>query len=95
MNKIYEGMLELSEELSKKGIVHELDVNRVGLDKRYNLKYYLGVDFKIDRIADKDKLMEKYRMSAAGFVRDNVEEDLESRTQEDTKDKDEPVTAEL
>ena len=95
MNKIYEGMLELCEELSKKGIVHELDVNRVGLDKRYNLKYYLGVDFKIDRIADKDKLMEKYRMSAAGFVRDNVEEDLESRTQEDTKDKDEPVTAEL
>lgn len=51
--KIYEGMLELCKELSTKGIVHDLDIKRVGLDKWHNLKYYLGVDFKIDRKADK------------------------------------------
>ena len=70
MENLQEGMLELCRELSTKGILHELDIKRVGLDKRFNLKYYLGVDFKIDRMADKEILMEEYRRKVMGFFGD-------------------------
>jgi hypothetical protein len=67
MNKIYEGMLELCGSLSAKGIVHDLDVKRVGLDKRYNLKYYLGIDFKIDKTVDRQKILEDYKNQVTLF----------------------------
>lgn len=67
MKNLQEGMLELCRELSTKGILHELDIKRVGLDKRFNLKYYLGVDFRIDRMADKEILMEEYRRKVMRF----------------------------
>jgi hypothetical protein len=56
MNKIHEGMLELCDGLASRSIIHELDVQRVGLDRRYNIKYFLGVDFKLDKTADKLKI---------------------------------------
>ena len=52
--------------------MHELDVKRVGLDKRFNLKYYLGVDFKIDRMADKEILMEEYKSKVMGLFREGL-----------------------
>ena len=76
MSKLQEGMLELCQELSTKGIVHELDVKRAGLDKRFNLKYYLGVDFKIDRMADKEILMEEYRKKVMGIFREGLKNDF-------------------
>jgi hypothetical protein len=42
--------------LASRCIVHDLDVNRVGLDKKFNVKYFLGVDFKIDKGIDKNKI---------------------------------------
>jgi hypothetical protein len=48
-------MLELCDCLASRSIVHELDVKRVGLDKRFNVKYFLGVDFKVDKVVDKQK----------------------------------------
>lgn len=48
-------MLELCECLASRCIVHDLNVNRVGLDKKFNLRYYLGVDFKIDKGMDKNQ----------------------------------------
>lgn len=77
MKNLQEGMLELCKELSTKGIVHELDIKRVGLDKRFNLKYYLGVDFKIDRMVDKGILMEEYRQKVMGFFKDGPKKGLE------------------
>ena len=32
----------------------------MGFDKRFNLKYFLGVDFKIDKNIDKNKKNESY-----------------------------------
>lgn len=40
--------------------MHDLDVSRVGLDKRFNLKYFLGVDFRIDKNIDKEMKNERY-----------------------------------
>lgn len=95
MKNLQEGMLELCKELSTKGIQHELDIKRVGLDKRFNLKYYLGVDFKIDRMADKEILMEGYRQKVMEFFGDAHKGGLEWKTKEEMKDKDEPVREEL
>jgi hypothetical protein len=60
-------MLELCENFASRFIVHDLDVNRVGFDKRFNLKYFLGVDFKIDKNIDKDKKIESYISQVNGF----------------------------
>lgn len=95
MKNLQEGMLELCKELSTKGIVHEVDIKRVGLDKRFNLKYYLGVDIKIDRMADKGILMEGYMQKVMGFFGDAPKEGWEGKTKEEMKDKDEPVREEL
>lgn len=54
-------MYELSESLASKGIVHMLDTKRIGLDKRFNVKYFLGVDFKIDKTANKQEMIEEYK----------------------------------
>lgn len=91
MKNLQEGMLELCKELSTKGILHQFDIKRVGLDKRFNLKYYLGVDFKIDRMVDKQKLMEGYRLKVMGFFGEGPKEGLEGKTGEENKDKDGPV----
>ena len=60
-------MLELCECLASKSIVHDLDVNRVGMDKKFNLKYFLGVDFKIDKSLDKQKANESYKSKIEPF----------------------------
>ena len=91
MKNLQEAMLELCKELSTKGILHQFDIKRVGLDKRFNLKYYLGVDFKIDRMVDKEKQMEGYRQKVMGFFGEGLKEGLDGKTGEKNKDKDGPV----
>jgi hypothetical protein len=53
-------MFKLCECLASKFIIHDFDLNRVGLDNRFNLKYFLGVDFKIDKNIDREKKNESY-----------------------------------
>jgi len=55
-SRVYNGMVLLCNTLASRFIVHELDVKRVGLDRSYNLKYYLGIDFVIDRTISKNKI---------------------------------------
>ncbi len=53
--------------LASRFIIHELDVKRVGLDKKYNLKYYLGIDFVIDRSISQNKIKEAYMAQVKAF----------------------------
>lgn len=56
-------MISLAENLANHCIDHEFKMNNIGLDKRNNLKYYLGLNFKIDRTMQKQKLIQKYRQA--------------------------------
>lgn len=53
--------------LASRFIIHELDVKRVGLDKKYHLKYYLGIDFVIDRTISQNKIREAYMTQVKAF----------------------------
>lgn len=39
----------------------------MGLDKKNNLKYYLGFNFKIDRSLKKEETVEKYKAKVLNF----------------------------
>lgn len=61
VSKIQKELAELVENIAAHSIEHQFKLSNIGLDKRNNLKYYIGFDFKIDRALVKNEATLKYK----------------------------------
>jgi hypothetical protein len=66
-------------------IDHTLRLPNVGLDAQGNLKYYLGVDFKIDRNANKQDMLRRYRGQIEAMLSRGFKEAITRKTEENQK----------
>jgi hypothetical protein len=57
----------LASSLACHGVDHTLQLSRVGIDSRQHLKYFLGVDFRIDRSLNRPEILQKYVEQAHSF----------------------------
>ena len=53
-------LIELGHNLARNGVEHTFTLDRIGIDQSDNLRYFLGLNFKINKLAQKEQLALKY-----------------------------------
>jgi len=61
IQKIRKDLQELAENVAAHFIDHQFKLSNIGVDRRNNLKYFLGMNFRIDKTLPKIETALKYK----------------------------------
>ena len=81
-----EQLVRFSSFLANNDIVIEFKLANVGMDQNYNAKYFLNLDFEVDKSVNKEKLKSAYIRDIYNIFRPYIEKERDLKKSQPERD---------